>query len=361
LRQVAAAGGLADAEAEVTAFAEDPAAYQPARREGVLAGVLARARAALARRALPEAMALANRAAALAPHDAAVESLVAEIAAGGRRRRTAAVAGAAIAVGTAVAATWAAVGLGDGSSRVAVRLPDARVDADAGIDSGPEISGAGPDQVRIDAGSVIEDAPYAGADAALEGGSLARLIDAGRLLPRHRSLPQHVSFDAGSSPTIAPLVPDAAPPADEPVAAPLPARLTLVMDAWCDVSVDGVDHGRADRRRPIVLPAGPHRVVCRQGPGLGGWSDLLTLTPGEDRTVTGSVLRPVVVIVGVEGGDAVAIDGKAYRRGATARLRPGRYRVAITRGGREVTAGWVSVPRVESCALRDVPELDCYQ
>jgi hypothetical protein len=133
------------------------------------------------------------------------------------------------------------------------------------------------------------------------------------------------------------------------------------MDAWCDVTVDGTPHGRADRRRPIALAPGRHDVVCSQGPGLDEWRGVVALAAGEARTVTGRVLRSVAVSVALDDGDAAAIDGAIVRDGASTTLRPGRYRIEILRGGRPVSSGWVSIPRVARCALRDRPTLDCYR
>jgi hypothetical protein len=173
--------------------------------------------------------------------------------------------------------------------------------------------------------------------------------------------------DAGVALAAAPAPVDAAPAAADVIpAVPLPrppetGRVVIAMDAWCDLVIDGTPHGRADRRKPITLWAGRHEIVCSQGPGLGEWRGRVTVVAGEEHTVNGSVLRPVDVRVAVEDGDAVVIDGTTVRRSASTRLPPGRYRIQVVRGGREVAASWVWVPRVASCQLRDRPILDCYR
>ncbi len=110
LRAAAAAGGVADVDAELTRFFADPVAYRAAWTPAIVAHVVAAARAALARRELPRAMALADRAAALAPADPEVAALGVEVAAGGRRGRGAAMlAGAAVVgAGALVFALWPA-------------------------------------------------------------------------------------------------------------------------------------------------------------------------------------------------------------------------------------------------------------
>jgi hypothetical protein len=124
------------------------------------------------------------------------------------------------------------------------------------------------------------------------------------------------------------------------------------MDAWCDVTIDGQEFGRADRHKPIEVPAGKHAIVCSQGPGLGEWRGTVTLVAGQRKELTGSVLRPCTVVIDVA---RATIAGTSYRRGDQVTLRPGRYRVETGDAGT-----WVSVPRVTTCTLRDSPTLDCY-
>jgi hypothetical protein len=57
--------------------------------------------------------------------------------------------------------------------------------------------------------------------------------------------------------------------------------------------------------------------------------------------------------------DAVRINSREIARGATVSLRPGRQRVEIVRGGEVVATGWVTLPRVARCTLREVPKLRC--
>ena len=132
------------------------------------------------------------------------------------------------------------------------------------------------------------------------------------------------------------------------------------MDAWCELSIDGVAHGRADRSRAIELAPGHHELVCAQGAGRPSWRGAIDLGPGQDRVVSGSLLAPVDVTIDVRGGDRAIVDGTSHPRQAVVRLAPGRHKVEVRDGERVIARGWVSVPRVAACALRETPELDCY-
>jgi predicted Ser/Thr protein kinase len=358
LRAIAADGGVGDVEAEVEQFVADPAAYKARRTPEVVAVLRTRTAAALARRALPEAMALADRAAALAPEDAAVQALVARVAAGGRRRRWGAAALAA--VGVAAIAGGLAVG-GGGAGRVATAAVDAAVTAAETVTaSGDGVGGGDGDGNGVGDGDglgVGNRVGVGGGDAGVDAAAVAA-VDRGRRRTR---------ADAGVPPVTAPAA--AAPPPVEPAAIaidagprpPATGRVVIAMDAWCDLEIDGTRHGRADRRKPIALWAGRHDIVCSQGPGLGEWRGSVDVVAGQDHTVSGTVLRPVAVRIAVEDGDSVLLGGAVVRRGATTRLPPGRYRVEIVRAGRMVSAGWVSLPRVAACELRDRPMIDCYR
>jgi predicted Ser/Thr protein kinase len=359
LRAIAADGGVGDVEAEVEQFVADPAAYRARRTPEVVAGLQTRTAAALARRALPEAMALADRAAALAPDDAAVQALVARVAAGGRRRRWGAAALAA--AGVAAIAGGLAVS-GGGTGRVATAAVDAAVTAADTVTVTARGDGdGGGDGVGDGGGDGDGDGDgtgVGGVDAAPVAAASVAAVDRGRRRSR---------ADAGVAPATAPAA--VAPAPVEPAAIaidagprpPATGRVVIAMDAWCDLEIDGTRHGRADRRKPIALWAGRHDIVCSQGPGLGEWRGSVDVVAGEDHTVTGTVLRPVAVRIAVEDGDSVVLGGAVVRRGATTRLPPGRYRVEVVRAGRMVSTGWVSLPRVAACELRDRPAIDCYR
>lgn len=131
------------------------------------------------------------------------------------------------------------------------------------------------------------------------------------------------------------------------------------MDAWCELTIDGIPHGRADARRAIALAPGPHQAECSQGAGLGQWRGLVQVVSGQAQRVTGQLRAEVTVVVDTSG-TAALVDGQRLANGAELRLHNGRHRVSVLAGERELEAGWVSIPRVARCVLRDLPVLDCY-
>ncbi len=131
------------------------------------------------------------------------------------------------------------------------------------------------------------------------------------------------------------------------------------MDAWCELSIDGKPYGRADRNRAVPLPAGKHVAECTQGVNLGSWRGELELTAGETRRVTGELRMEVAVTIEVSG-TGIALDGKTYANRERLALRNGRHHVTVRGPAGELASGWVSVPRVARCTLRDQPVLDCY-
>ncbi|MGE0400785.1 MAG: serine/threonine-protein kinase, partial [Kofleriaceae bacterium] len=86
LRALATASGFGEPAEELAAYFADPAAFVAQKTPTVLAHTLAAAEAALADGKLPRAMALADRANALAPDDPAVAALIEKVSAGGASR-----------------------------------------------------------------------------------------------------------------------------------------------------------------------------------------------------------------------------------------------------------------------------------
>jgi hypothetical protein len=160
---------------------------------------------------------------------------------------------------------------------------------------------------------------------------------------------------------------DAAPPPDARVAvaapidaAPEPATLTLELDAWCDLAIDGADLGRHKAGKTYRVDPGKHTVTCSQGTGMASWSETVTVKAGEQRTLRGSLLAEVEVTIAVSTGDAVRIAGKTHKNGATVTLRQGKVRVEVLKGSDVVETGYLSLPRIAACTLKDRPDLDCY-
>jgi predicted Ser/Thr protein kinase len=346
LARLLEASGLGEPRAVVARYLAGPASFDAANQPTVVASLCARAEAHARGGERARAMALADRAAALAPDDGKVATLVAQLAqapAGRGRRIALAAAGLALAGGaTALVAMRGSSGgaraPGEGSVDLAAGSLDARVEIVAAtvVDAG--VGGVAP----LDATPLAAGAP----------------ADARRVIDARRSL-------AVLAPDAAPIVPppaavDARAAAPLPVdAAPAPGAIVVAMDAWCDVFVDGAAHGRADRARPITVSPGRHAVRCTQGPGLSEWAGAVTVAAGQTETVRGSLRRLVAVTIAV-GGDGVTIDTTRYASGRTIQLASGRYRVELHRAGGPGQVSYVDIPRVASCTLKTSPSLDCY-
>ncbi|MGE5183463.1 MAG: serine/threonine-protein kinase, partial [Acidobacteriota bacterium] len=98
LRAIASGGGLGDPAKELAEYFADPDAYLKARTPGIVKTIVGEAKHALDDARLPRALALADRATALAPEDPEVTQLVRTVTEGGRaarRRRALAIAAAA--------------------------------------------------------------------------------------------------------------------------------------------------------------------------------------------------------------------------------------------------------------------------
>lgn len=347
LAEVAAAGGLGDPDAELAAFFADRAGYTEAKKPAIVTHTLERAREAADARALPRAMALADRVLALEPGNTAALELVDQLGRG-RRARWVVLGGAGlVAVAAAIVAVVAfrSGGGGDEPAVIADELDgsDAALIAEADpIDAGAIV----PDVVPVDAQAVVERAP----------------IDARQKLDR-RDPPRR---RADAAVQVATLPVDAAPIAIAPPptidARPPDATVSFTMDAWCDVSIDGTDYGRADPRKKITVTPGTHTFACSQGQGMNEWKKRLTLKPGQHRELTGSLFSEVEVLIAVKNGDSVRISNKStYRNGKRVKLIPKRYRVEVLSGNTVVSTGWVTISRGAACALKDEPSLKCYR
>ena len=186
----------------------------------------------------------------------------------------------------------------------------------------------------------------------------ARTSDARERAPRtDAATPVAAIVDAGVSVDAAPVI---TPPIDAPPPAPTTARITFVFDTWCNLVVDNLDRGRADRELTLELDAGRHSATCGQGPGLETWTGTVDVRAGIARRVTGTLIEPVDVLISV--GDSVRIDSSkdAVPRGTHLKLKPGSRRVEIIVDGKVKATAYVRVPRVAACTLRDHPQLDCY-
>jgi hypothetical protein len=272
---------------------------------------------------LPRAIAIADRASALAPEDPAVVALVTRVTEGDRsskrNRVLALVGGAAVLAG---GATLGAMKLMS-SSPVAVVVRDAHVDTP--IDVAPVADAAVPDAM-IDA--MIVDASIV--DARIDAPVRARPDAA----------PRDASIDA--APVVVHV--DAAVPVD---AGPRFGSILVKNDTWCQVRIDGSDKGRISKN-PIRVEVGHHVVTCEQ-PGLHVWTKEVDVAANAVATAEGFMLETVAVKLDVDA----TIDGVPYKAGTTARLKVKRYRVVA-----DGTTQFIDIK--VACSLRTSPELGCY-
>jgi Protein kinase domain len=408
------AGAAVDPAQELAAYLRAPAAYLARQTPRVVAALVEESQRARAAGKLASAIALADRASVLAPEDEAVQRLVQEVTSrqpGWLSWRTGALALGLVGA-VAAAVVWrmgreqegggaARVGLG-ADAGVALALGSAAAgDAGAGAsaiearsgegsaDRGSAATGSSSERVDAAAGrpggsageawSPRASGSGAGAGAGSGSGSAAKRGGAGvasaapersgwagSASPGRGEGSSKGAGSAGASGSEASPAPAAAGTAGtgataEPavVAAPAMASVTFAMDAWCELFIDGKSQGRADRAKAIALSAGSHAAECTQGPGLGRWRGELVLAPGEARQVSGELSLEVKVVIDVTGS-AVAVNGKAFANQQRMTLRNGRHHVVVRQGARELASGWVSIPRVAACTLRDRPQLDCY-
>jgi serine/threonine-protein kinase len=337
LRAIAAAAGFGDPHDELTAYFADPDAFVRAKTPSIVTSIVTAAKGALGESKLPRAMALADRATALAPEDPAVKTLVESVTEGGRSsQRRKLLAGVAIA-SCLVAGTVAGVRMLRGGSHAAAI--DARVvDGAAGI--------VGADAVvlaRVDAATSPDAlAPAADAlatrDASTADAAIIRVdarvrIDAASVaLAADAAVVDAMAIDAR------PLVPVDAPPEM--------GKITVVNDTWCDVSIDG---GAAVRnaKQAFAVTAGHHTVVCAQSADRR-WSRDVEVKAGETTNVRGQLLADVAVTLGIDA----AIDGIPHRRGEVVRVKAGVHDL-------EAGPAKIHASISAACTVRDNP-LDCY-
>jgi len=333
LRAMVAAGGFGQPKDELATYFADPEAFVKAKTPAVVAALVKAGNTAITEGKLPRAIAIADRASALAPDDPAVAQLVATVTEGGRstqRRKIVAIAGIGVLV--AGGATLGAMQLFKSS-------PSTTTPGDAALVAIASDAAAPTPDVFVaiaqpeDAGVPMVDAGTNRRDA---GVAVARTRDAAvAMLERPDAA---VPVDAA----VAAVTPDAG------VATPAKGFIVVKTDLWCDVSIDGVKQGR-NSAKPIEVAAGPHTVVCEQT-GMGtSWTASVMVSAGATAVASGKIVGTVIVTLGVDA----KIDGKAYTSGQSVPLKPGSHEVVV--GG---SRKFVTVSR--SCRLGTSPEIGCY-
>jgi serine/threonine-protein kinase len=329
LRAIASTAGFGDPGDELTAYFADPDAFVQAKTPSIITSIVAAAKDALGESKLPRAMALADRATALAPEDPAVKTLVESVTEGGRSsRRKKLLAGVAIA-GCFAAGTVAGVRMLRGGSRAAASDAPVAMTVDAPFVAAADAAVVAP----ADAPAPPVDARAA--DSAVRADARARGDAAAIAMVADAALPVDAAVVVDAS-----LL---APPVD---AAPAMGAIVVVNDTWCDVSIDGGAAVRNTRQR-FAVAAGHHQVVCAQSADRR-WSREVDVKPGATETVQGQLLREVAVTLAIDA----AVDGVPHRKGEVVRVKAGIHDLAA--GAAKIHASITA-----ACTVRDNP-LDCY-
>jgi hypothetical protein len=308
----------------------------------VVSAVISAAEKAIADEKLPRAIALADRAAALAPNDERVALLVERVTEGGqaskRRRVLALVGGAAVLAG---GATVGAMKLFASESTVSIDAAASDVPHDA-TTAEPSDAIIATNEIPDGAVAMITDAGIASADASVRTRPDAALLVRADAAIRTRDAA--VAIDA-SLPR-----PDAAmmamPPPDAAIAAT--GEIVVRNDTWCDVVIDGVPRGRANAK-PIRVDAGTHTVVCQQPGTENTWTKTIDVAAGKTAIASGSMLGTFPVTLEVDA----TIDGRPYARGTMVNLKRGRHELVV--GGAKSRFDLSG-----ACTVRSAPEPGCY-
>ena len=354
LRALAASGGFGDATEELAAYFEDPDGFLRARTPAVVTTLVTAAKTAAAEAKLPRAMALADRASALAPADPSVTALVQIVTEGGaasRRKRRLAIGGVAVVIaGGATALGW---WLASSSPANVVDAPYARdaaiaLDVAVGLSITPDDAAVMPDDAAIaplDASAApVRDGRGPTIALAASDAAVHRIHDASVASPNEAAPPGDIA-----SPVV---------PVDGPSLYELP-RLDAALepasaighvivrnDLWCNVWIDRSNRGNV-RNEPIEVTTGHHVVRCVNP--AGEWVQEIDVAPGTTQTLTGTLLKELEITLEVDA----TIDGKHYPRGAVVKLKPGN--IEVIAGG---TKKFITFRT--NCTLKDSPELGCY-
>ena len=314
LRALATKGGLADPTEELSAYFADPAAFVKAKTPAIISALLITAERAIAEDKLPRAIALADRASALAPDDPAVDALIEKVTEGGRssRRRKLIVAGG-ISLVLAGGATVLGMKL---MNRAATTMFDAAPVFDAAIDAAIDAPDAAPD-------AALDAAPDAPIDAPLRRDAVAAAT----------------MHDAAPAPDTFMPPPDAIPDA----LVIEHGKIVVVNDTWCEVWIDNVQRGRLPSQSTFDVTTGHHTVLCKQ-PGIAEWTKDVDVAAGKTAKVQDAMLVPVEVRFELDA----QVGGASISKGGVRKLKPGRVNVTVN--GQSM---WVDIPRV-GCRLRQV-------
>jgi len=136
-----------------------------------------------------------------------------------------------------------------------------------------------------------------------------------------------------------------------------PATLTVQMDTWCDLTIDGENRGRAANAKTVALRPGRHALACENGALKQTWTQSVELAAGEKKTVKGTLVPTFAVKVSLVEASEVLIDRQTVGNGGSLRLKRGRHRVEVRRLGKAIGTAWLDLSK--PCTLVDRPAITC--
>jgi serine/threonine-protein kinase len=313
----------------------DRAACEARVKPLAVASSVARARAAIEEGNTARALALCDRALALDAECREAVEIVESIGARRMWRRVALVLGVIVLLAGGAVGAWVMWPSGEEeTTRVAAERPVVVADA--------------APRERLD--EIADAAAPPSEETKQDAGDGQRAAGDGQRKKRPRVV------ETQPAPPVA--VADAAPAKTETPEKPpeADARLTVEVETWCDLAIDGGQASRVTRSKTIKLRPGRHQLSC-WNQGLGTQKQTVDLAPGETRAVVAMTLPQIAVLVKMKGGDAVLIDKVKVGNGATGHVKRGSHRVEVVRLGKVVDSAFVTVMR--PCTLMDRPAIAC--
>ncbi len=322
-------GGVQDAEELLAAYVRDPAGKCAEVQKTAISSTLARARRMSLEGREPLALALADRVLALTPNNAQAQALRDSLGSKNKGRHL-----------------WLAI--------VAPMVVTAGVGTFFWYSQPAATISTYADAAAGDAWVVLADAsatPRVPIDGSVD--AAASLPDASRSRRPRPASAGVIAVDASAVATVTLPAPDAA----SALVVPKTAEVIVDVRPWCDVWIDGEKRSRASKTKVYRLPAGSHRIECKQESTGMQWGKLVDLSAGESRTLKGTVLGFALVTVRLSGGDEVRIGDRRVRNGESVKLPVGRYRTEVWQAGKPKRSRYLVLRA--SCTLHDEPTLSC--
>jgi hypothetical protein len=133
------------------------------------------------------------------------------------------------------------------------------------------------------------------------------------------------------------------------------AVLKVATAPWCELILDGTARGRTPRT--LTLAPGAHRVECVNPSSGARLERTVKLAAGETLELRERLDAATRLEAHLSRGDRFAVDDGPPGKGPRP-VEPGRRRITLYLGARELEVGYVEVPP-GGCQLVDTPALAC--